>query len=133
METSQPDHPLLEQLCSENYEKISQKLLATRKQYNLPPAGYSAALHANSIDLRAVNQFMSTLEQSLKNSVVQHIGPMPSIIERKAGRYRYQIRFFAKNRSELHAVIAKLEDQIAQLKGFSKIRWAIDIDPLTMD
>jgi len=133
VETSQPDHPLLEQLCSENYEKISQKLLATRKQYNLPPAGYSAALHANSIDLRAVNQFMSTLEQSLKNSVVQHIGPMPSIIERKAGRYRYQIRFFAKNRSELHAVIAKLEDQIAQLKGFSKIRWAIDIDPLTMD
>ena len=133
VETSQPDHPLLEQLCNENYEQISHKLLVNRKQYGLPPAGYSAALHASSIDLRAVNQFMSTLEPSLQNPDVLHIGPMPSIIERKAGRYRYQIRFFAKTRSGLHAAMAKLEDHIAQLKGFNKIRWAIDIDPLTMD
>lgn len=133
VETSQPDHPLLEQLCKDSYEQISRKLLESRKQYNLPPAGHSAALHASSIDLRAVNQFMSELEHSLQSATVQQIGPMPSIIERKAGRYRYQIRFFAKTRSELHAAMAKLENRIAQLKGFSKIRWAIDIDPLTMD
>lgn len=133
VETSQPDHPVLEQLCLLDYDQVSRKLLQIRKQHGLPPVGYSAALHASSTDLKLVNQFMASLESSLKSAAVEYIGPMPSIIERKAGRYRYQIRFFAKTRSKLHSELAKLENRITQLKGFSKIRWAIDIDPLTMD
>lgn len=133
VETSQPDHPVLEQLCLLGYDQVSRNLLQMRKQHGLPPVGYSAALHASSTDLKLVNQFMASLESSLKSAPVEYIGPMPSIIERKAGRYRYQIRFFAKTRSKLHSELAKLENRITQLKGFSKIRWAIDVDPLTMD
>ena len=133
VETSQPDHPMLEQLCTQGYDQISRKLLEMRQQQGLPPVGYSATLHASSTDLKLVTQFMSSLESGPGNAPVEYIGPMPSIIERKAGRYRYQIRFFAKTRSELHTELAKLENRIAQMKGFSKIRWAIDIDPLTID
>ncbi|MEQ9209348.1 MAG: primosomal protein N' [Pseudomonadales bacterium] len=133
VETSQPDHPLLEQLCQQGYDQVSRNLLEMRKQHGLPPIGYSAALHASSTDLKLVSQFMASLEAGPGNVPVEYIGPMPSIIERKAGRYRYQIRFFAKTRSELHSELAKLENRITQMKGFSKIRWAIDIDPLTMD
>jgi primosomal protein N' (replication factor Y) len=133
VETTQPNHPTLEKLCARDYDQIARELLENRKAYGLPPAGYSAALHASSTDLSEVNQFMATFGDITENTPVSQLGPMPSIIERKAGRYRYQMRLFSQTRSELHAIIAKIESQIAQMRGFSKIRWAIDIDPLTMD
>jgi len=51
-------------------------------------------------------------------------------MERRAGRFRQQLQLFAKERSALHRVAASLVQFLEQQKGFHKVRWHLDIDPL---
>ena len=58
------------------------------------------------------------------------MGPFPAIMERRAGRFRQQLQIFAKERAALHRVAGALVQFLEQQKGFHKVRWHLDIDPL---
>lgn len=143
IETSRPDHPVFKALESTSYQAFSKQLLEARNTQNLPPYCFSALLHASSTDFGLLNHFMEHCRQTLfqhaanlsnhKDMKIEFIGPMPSPTEKRNNRFRQQIQIYANSRSQLHSAISSVEQMVDRLKGFTKIRFAIDIDPLTMD
>jgi len=141
IETSQPDHPVFNALATSTYQEFSKQLLESRKDQNLPPFHFSSLIHASSVDLSLLHQFMEHCRQLLvqqgfnpsKNGKIEFIGPMPSPVEKRNNRFRYQIQIYSHSRSQLHSTISIVEQMVGSMKGFGKIRFGIDIDPLTMD
>lgn len=142
VETSQPEHPLFTLLAEQvdgkpSYEQLSHEIIQNRRLHQLPPFSFSSVLHANCPDFDQLMQFMAHCKTALDDLAQQYeietIGPMPSPTEKTNRRFRYQIQFYAKSRSQLHSALSSIEQYIAQLRGFSKIRISIDIDPLSMD
>lgn len=137
IETSQPQHPVFSSLSSDSYQAFAAQLLETRSQQRLPPFLFSALIHANCEDLKLLQHFMLACQQHLhsdkQTNNLEIVGPMPSPIEKRNNRFRYQIQLYAASRSILHRCLYSLEHRLSALKGFGKIRLAIDIDPLTLD
>jgi len=60
------------------------------------------------------------------------LGPVPSPMERRAGRHRAQLLLQAAQRSALHQLVHMLLPLLEQHPLARKVRWSIDIDPLDM-
>jgi primosomal protein N' (replication factor Y) len=56
-------------------------------------------------------------------------GPIPAPMERRAGRFRYQLMLQSKQRKNLHKLLSVLPPQLQQLKSARKVRWSLDVDP----
>ena len=65
-------------------------------------------------------------------SSVEVLGPVSAAMERKAGRYRYQLLFRSTERKPLHLLLRKILPATRKLKMARKVRWSIDIDPVDM-
>ena len=139
IETAEPGHPLFQALTTSSYHEYSAQLLAQRKCHSLPPYHFSALLHASCVDLGLLQQFMEHCRQQLAShkatncGKIDFIGPMPSPVEKRSNRFRYQIQLYSGSRSQLHLAVAVIEHLVESTSGFGKIRFAIDIDPLSMD
>jgi len=142
IETAQPEHPVFALLADQEketntYKKISFDILQNRRLNQLPPFSFSAIFHINSLDFELLSQFIQhcapELNRLSQTYDIDLIGPMPSPIEKSHKRFRYQIQFYSKSRSQLHSAVSCIEQYTAKLKGFAKIRRLIDIDPLSID
>ena len=60
---------------------------------------------------------------------IELFGPIPAPMERRAGRYRYQVMLQSKQRKALHQFLSWWAPQLQQLVSASKVRWSIDVDP----
>ena len=63
----------------------------------------------------------------------QIIGPSPSPTERRAGRYRFQTQIMADARSNLHKLLSILIADLDSRRQNKKLRWHLDIDPISLD
>jgi len=59
-------------------------------------------------------------------------GPLPALMEKVAGRYRCYLLAQAASRAELHRQLDGWMEQLPQVPGARKVRWAIDVDPQEM-
>lgn len=135
LQTHHPEHPLLNLLLTQNYSHFADALLAERKTTALPPYAHLALLRAEAIQQQLPSEFLSAAKLYLaKNSKhpVKILGPIPSPMERKAGRYRYQLLFQAKKRNDLHHVLQQLMTFLSQVTKNSRVRWSLDVDPQEM-
>jgi primosomal protein N' (replication factor Y) (superfamily II helicase) len=135
VQTYNPEHPLFKQLIEHGYNYFSENLLQERKHSLLPPYSYMAFLRAeahNGNDAkRFINDAMKQLTILTENAL-QLFGPIPAIIEKRSGRYRYQLIIQSSNRKALHSHIDKWLDQLDMMKSGKKVRWSLDIDPQDM-
>ena len=135
IQTHQPEHPLLQTLIKKDYAAFAQDALQERQQAQLPPYYYQALLRVNATDERAVLDFLQQLKPQL-NAIampqVSVLGPVPSPMLKRAGRYRYQILFESAERKSRHYFLRQLLPRIDQIKAVRKIRWSIDIDPIDL-
>jgi primosomal protein N' (replication factor Y) len=60
------------------------------------------------------------------------LGPIPSPMERRAGRYRAQLLVQATQRSELHRLLDAWLPPLSRLPAGRKVRWSVDVDPMEM-
>ena len=135
IQTSFPDHPFWEQLINRPYSDYAEELLAEREQNELPPYRYAAFLRAESTDIRALTTFMAIAKDAISpnQTGLEILGPMPSAIEKKNRRFRYYLSLTAARRKTLHENLSQISYQLANLKGFTKVRYSIDVDPQTFD
>ena len=131
------DHPLLVQLTEQGYFAFADQALAERRAAQLPPFSHLALLRAEASTAEQAEQFLeqacahARVLQSQQPSwaSVELLGPIPALMERRAGRYRAQVLIQAANRRALHPLLACwvlwLEQQSAR-----SIRWVLDVDPL---
>ena len=131
IQTHHPSNPLLTFLLREGYVAFAEALLKEREVAQLPPFSYLSLLRAESPSPESPYEFLSEIKQKLLvivNNNVDILGPVPASMERKAGRYRYQLLFQSKYRTCLHKALTKLITLLPTQQR-TKVRWTLDVDP----
>lgn len=131
IQTEQPEHPFWQNLLQHGYESVADNLLSERIQMELPPHGFWAVWRAEAkekdLAIELLQLVSGLLHQS--NSSVLILGPVPALMEKRAGRYRAQLLMRSADRGALHQLIDHHIDSVTKLKLARKARWSIDIDP----
>lgn len=141
IQTMYAHHPALNLLLEEGYHGLGLNILQERQDLQMPPFAHMALLRSECVEQHLAVQFLQQangfVQQWLRHhfphahtAPIRVLGPFPSIMERKAGRYRYQIQFFTEQRPALHALIASLVNFLDGQNNFRKVRWHVDIDPI---
>jgi primosomal protein N' (replication factor Y) len=131
IQTQFPDHPLYVDSVRHDYAMFAKSLLEERKTLGLPPFCYQMMLKAQSKNQEALVKFM---EQALiqgkrvKNATIQLFDPVPPVLSRQAGLYRYQLLVQSKNRAELQKFAILWVEGLWNIKG--SIHWCLDRDPM---
>jgi primosomal protein N' (replication factor Y) len=133
IQTYNPQHPLLIHLIEHGYQAFAQAALAERNQAGLPPYTYAALFRAEATNAQAAIKFLAAvrdLASSLPIKAVQLLGPVPALMEKRAGRYRAQLLLLAHERNPLHLLLQQLLPQLNKLPAVKRVRWALDVDPM---
>ncbi|MFW0094523.1 MAG: primosomal protein N' [Coxiella endosymbiont of Haemaphysalis qinghaiensis] len=128
IQTHHPTNPLLTVLLKKGYAVFAEALLKEREAAQLPPFSYLSLLRAESQNPTSPYEFLLRIKQKiLFNRGVDILGPVPASMERKAGRYRYQLLFQSKHRARLHEALTQLIPLLPTQRA--KVRWSLDVDP----
>ena len=132
IQTHHPEHPLLHTLLDAGYSGFAKAAIEERKQANFPPFSHMVILRCNSIHKLQGQAFLNEARELYNYADIEVFGPLPAPMEKRAGRYRWQLIMLAKDRRNLHAALRDWMPRVIKLKSASKVRWSIDVDPLDM-
>jgi len=135
IQTSQPQHEFWQDLIKHGYAFTAKKILAERKMMAMPPTGSLCVIRAEAQDESLAMQFLSNVSDLFHQVIQQDVivmGPVPAIMEKRAGRYRAQLLLLSQQRKPLHQLLDHFMQAISDLKLTRKVRWSIDIDPLDL-
>jgi primosomal protein N' (replication factor Y) len=135
IQTHHPEHPLLQQLVAAGYPAFAQAALTERQDAGLPPFSNLALLRAEATDARAPERFLSEAREAVDAKLIAGLefwGPVPSPMERRAGRFRAQLLLVARDRKRLHRLLANWVPRLGELKSARKVRWSLDVDPIDL-
>ena len=139
IQTLYSDHPQLNLLIDDGYHALALSILRERLDQQLPPYSHMALLRSECEDRASAQRFLEQARQLLQHWLKQYgqkeapvtlLGPFPAIMERRNGRFRFQLQVFCTERKALHQTLDAAVKQLQTLKGFSKVRWHLDVDPL---
>ena len=132
VQTHQPDHPVLDQLFNQGYRSLAQQLLSHRQQGQLPPFKSLAVIRAESIYPQLALDFLNlarSINEQHITSDTQLLGPLPALMEKRSGRYRFILQITSTQRSHLQQLLFQVAMALENTKKDNKIRWSIDVDP----
>ncbi|HEU5399265.1 MAG TPA: primosomal protein N', partial [Gammaproteobacteria bacterium] len=138
IQTHQPDHPLLRHLVRDGYGSFAKAALEERKLAGLPPYAALALLRAEAPGEGAPVAFLEAVRELL----IRHLGPRPEAtllgpapapMERRAGRYRAHLLLQSSQRAPLQRLLAAALPEIGALKQARRVRWSVDVDPVSLD
>ncbi len=132
LQTSQPNHPILLNLLSQGYFKTAEQILTERLIWNYPPYGAQAMIRASAVKADSAMNFLAKLRNALEPQETMEyelLGPIPSPLSKRAGRYRFQLLISSKQRGALHSVLGIALQELSLLRKTGGIRWYIDVDP----
>jgi len=132
IQTNFPEHPLLEQLKTHDYDNICRSILTERKESNWPPFSHLVLIRVEAQDNQLPIQFLEHIVKRLQfllNEDIETLGPAPAPMSKRAGFFRAQFLFRSQQRALLHQVIYEAQQLILAIPEARKLRWSIDIDP----
>jgi primosomal protein N' (replication factor Y) len=135
IQTYHPDHPLFAALQQHDYLTFARYELDERREAQYPPFAHLALLRAESPKAGQALAFLhkaQALAHDLTASEVTLLEPVPSPMERRAGRYRAQCLVQALLRPALHAFLANWLERLDREPLGKKVRWSLDVDPLDL-
>ena len=135
LQTHHPEHPLLRVLVLEGYRKFCAEALAERHGARLPPFASLALVRAEALQRDAPQSFLRDAEacaSARPHTGVSVLGPVPSPMERRAGRYRAQLLVDATSRRALQHFLPGWIAELESLPSARKVRWSVDVDPQEM-
>ncbi|NNM01462.1 MAG: primosomal protein N' [Gammaproteobacteria bacterium] len=135
IQTHQPGHPVLADVVRGDYHGFMQATLAARRAAELPPYAAMALLRAEAPGSDLPAAFLRELGAAARQSAPPGIaifGPLPAPMERRAGRYRWQLVLQAAQRPALQAFLGEVIDRIETMRSRRGVRWSLDVDPLEM-
>ncbi len=134
LQTHNPEHPLLQLLQHGDYARAAESLLSERQMLAWPPFSRLALLRAEAADGALVQRELTALAESLwQEADPEVLGPVPAPIERKGGRYRYQLLLRSPSRQRLQQTLAQLRTALESRPGCRRLRWSLDMDPQFLD
>ncbi len=135
IQTEQTSHPFWRSLIGDGYAKAAQRLLSERIEMGMPPVSNWAVIRAEARDRSLAMDFLQQVSQLLHQTEQQEViilGPVPTIMEKKGGRYRAQLLLTSASRKPLHQLLDWHTEAISRHKLARKCRWSIDIDPMDL-
>jgi primosomal protein N' (replication factor Y) len=129
------EHPVLQTLIRGGYSEFATQALQDRMETSLPPFSYMALIRAQSGEQQQPAKFLSELRDFAHQLpagefAIQTLGPIPSVMEKKAGMFRYVLLFQSASRNELAHLLSILITRIDSAKSARRVRWSVDVDPL---
>ncbi|MEK7304396.1 MAG: primosomal protein N', partial [Pseudomonadota bacterium] len=136
IQTHHPDNPAFAALAHHDYREFGSYALAEREAAQYPPFAHLALLRAESPKPDAALAFLRAAHGHAEGLVeaerVHLMDPVPSPMERRAGRYRAQLLVQAGERKALHDFLNAWLTRLENEKLGRKVRWSLDVDPLEM-
>jgi primosomal protein N' (replication factor Y) (superfamily II helicase) len=135
IQTFHPSHPVLAALVHQNYDAFADYAMEERRQTGFPPFAHLALLRAEATAATVALAFLRrarAVARGIIPDTVQIMDPVPSPMERRAGRYRAQMLVQSTKRSALHALLRPWIERIGELKETRRVRWSVDVDPIDL-
>jgi primosomal protein N' (replication factor Y) (superfamily II helicase) len=134
IQTYHPEHPLLNHLLEQGYLSFSEILLQERRASLLPPYSYLALIHAEALRSDYPIDFLNEVktQAALVGTEISLLGPVSSLLPRRAGYYRCQLLLQAKRRNALQSVLEQIIKPISLLASSRRVRWSLDVDPIEL-
>ncbi|MFK7815119.1 MAG: primosomal protein N', partial [Gammaproteobacteria bacterium] len=136
LQTYLPEHPLLNLLLAEGYTAFSKEALKIRKECAFPPYTFMLLVRARANNMGMTQNFLQEVKSILTKNNLQGMtmyGPIPALMERKAGMYQSQLIIFAKHRKSIQQNLSNWTEAITALPLAKRVRWDIEVDPLEMN
>ena len=135
LQTHHPEHPLLRVLVLEGYRQFCTQALEERRGARLPPFASLALVRAEAQQREAPQSFLrdaGACASARPHRGISVLGPVPSPMERRAGRYRAQLLVDATTRGALQRFLPGWIAELEALPSARKVRWSVDVDPQEM-
>ncbi len=136
IQTHHPDNPAFAALAHHDYREFGRYALTEREAAQYPPFAHLALLRAESPKPDAALAFLRAAHghaQALVEAELVHLmDPVPSPMERRAGRYRAQLLVQAGERKALHDFLTVWMARLEAEKLGHRVRWSLDVDPMEM-
>jgi primosomal protein N' (replication factor Y) len=132
LQTHYPDHPALSAMLSRSYAEQARELLRQRRESGMPPVGQLVLVRTDCPDADYGERFLADLRQRCEARLppgTRLIGPLPSPMQRRAGKYRAQLLLSATDRRGAQAAAGLLVASAGELPARRGVKWSIDIDP----
>ena len=140
VQTFHPAHPLFESLKQHDYPAFAAQQLKEREQAGLPPFSFQALVRAEARTQAVAQGFLNAASAAAVDlAESQHVTLYPSVpmsIQRIANVERAQMLIESPSRAALQRFLSAwhgvLHATRQQPEGRGLIRWAVDVDPLTI-
>jgi primosomal protein N' (replication factor Y) len=130
IQTRSPDHPLIKHAATTPYLALARTLLDQRRALGLPPHGALGVIRADAKQERDAIEFLNQTREVLADDAsCRLLGPMPALMTRRAGLFRYHIVVHSQSRKMVHQTLKKAINVGSNLKIGRKISWFVEIDP----
>ena len=135
LQTHYPDHPVMTAMLQDSYADQARRMLDQRRQSGMPPCGRLLLLRTDSTDAATGEVFLGTLRRNAQAQLpagCQVIGPLPSPLQRRAGKFRSQLLVTATDVRQAQQAARLLVAAATQLPARNGLNWSIDVDPLDL-
>ncbi|MDO8860972.1 primosomal protein N' [Haliea sp. E1-2-M8] len=135
LQTHYPDHPVMLAMLRDSYAAQARRMLEQRQQSGMPPCGRLLLLRTDSADATTGEAFLGALRRKAQDRLpagCQLIGPLPSPLQRRAGKFRSQLLLAATDVRQAQQAARLLVAEATQLPARNGLNWSIDVDPLDL-
>ena len=132
LQTHYPDHPALQAMLSVDYGAQARTMLVGRKAAGMPPAGQLVILRTDCGDPACGETFLQAVRDRVQPDLpagARLIGPLPSPMQRRAGKFRSQLILLAGDRRAAQRAADTLVAQAEATPARRDLKWTIDVDP----
>jgi primosomal protein N' (replication factor Y) len=140
VQTQYPTHGLYENLKKHDYPGFAAQQLQEREQAGLPPYSFQALVRAEARTQETAQAFLNAASaQGTETAAELGVTLYPAVpmsVQRVANVERAQMLIESPSRAALQRFLAGWHDTLHEVRqgpeGKGLIRWAVDVDPLTI-
>ncbi|MBE3658051.1 primosomal protein N' [Vibrio navarrensis] len=134
LQTHHPEHPLLQALLTKDYRSFALSALEERRIAQLPPYSFLTLFRAEANHSELCEVFLRQVRLTLESHPLFDdtclvLGPTPSPLAKRAGKYRWQLLLQTQSRVLMQKLLISAKPAIEMLPNAKKVRWIVDIEP----
>ncbi len=132
LQTHYPDHPAVRAVLELGYHQQACTMLERRRESGMPPAGQLVLLRTDCADAACGEEFLRRVRQQVEPGLpgsCSLIGPLPSPMPRRAGKFRCQLILSSPDRRSARTAAAALVAHAETLPRRRGLNWSVDVDP----
>ena len=137
IQTSQPDHELIEMARRQDYDAFYEQEIALRRLMQYPPfcdlcmVGFTGADHAKTraAALAMLDHVKQLVAEQYASVPLKILGPSPARVVRVGGRYRYRMLIKCRNTAAFRALLHQALCRLGQQKGMAGVSVFADMNP----